>query len=169
MFYYQPMAIYQQKIRMLKYRVLSKEELEPLNEEFLKYLLVANVTPQNWEALKENNHEAVEKHIEVFSNLVLDKILSDVNFVDIVLNDRIEVYQFLKEKAYIFIIENKTHGSFNFSTQSLTELNFNQVDFIKGEKEYSEDRELEVFKILQKENASISNGDLFKKIALLSV
>ena len=153
----------------MKYRLLTKKELEPLNEEFLKYLLVANVTPQNWEVLKKEDTEAAEKHLEVFSDMVLDRILSTISFVDIVLTDRVEVYQFLKEKAYIFAIENKTKGSFDFTSQILKDLDLKQVNIIKGEKQFNQDRELEIFKILQKENASISNGDLFKKVALLAV
>lgn len=153
----------------MKYRLLTKEELEPLNEEFLKYLLVANVTPQLWEEIKEKDIETANKHIEIFSDMVLDKVLSDVSFIEIVLNDRIEVYQFLKEKAYFFGIENKEIGSFDFTTQNLKEINLKQVHFFKGEKVFLEERELEIFKILQKENASISNGDLFKKVALLSI
>lgn len=153
----------------MKYRVLTKEELEPLNEEFLKYLLVANITPQNWEVLKKDDIKKAEYHIEVFSDMVLDKILSSVSFVDVILNDRIEVYQFLKEKAYIFAIENKVKGNFDFTSQTLKKLDLKQVNIIKGEKQFNEDRELEIFKILQKENASISNGDLFKKVALLAV
>jgi len=153
----------------MKYRLLTQEELEPLNEEFLKYLLVANVTPQNWELLKKEDSLAAEKHIEVFSDMVLDKVLKDVNFVDVVFNDRVEVYQFLKQKAYFFAIENKEKGTFDFTSQQLKDLNFKSVVIIKGEKQFNEDREVEVFKILQKENASISNGDLFKKVALLAV
>lgn len=153
----------------MKYRILSAEELAPLNEEFLKYLLVSNITPQNWEVLKKEDEAACHKHIEIFSDMVLDKILSEVKFADVLLENRIEVYQFLKGKAYVFAIENKVQGDFNFLSQSLKDLNLKKVNILKGEKAYLEERELEIFKILQKENASISNGDLFKKAALLAV
>jgi len=44
-----------------------------------------------------------------------------------------------------------------------------KVHLLQGKKTLDENRELEVFKLLQKENASISDGTLFKKIALISV
>ena len=153
----------------MKYRVLSAEELAPLQEEFLKYLLVANVTPENWEILKKNDPTASQQHLEVFSDMVLDKILSEVNYVDIVLENRVEVYHFMKEQVLLFAIENKTLNSFNFKQTDWSKLDLSHTHLVQGKKNYSKERNEEVFEILQKPHAFISNGDLYKKLALLSV
>ena len=152
----------------MKYRVLNKSELEPLNEEFLKYLLVANITPEVWEQLKQKDPQACQTHIETFSDLVFDKVLKDLNYISVVGENRVEVYQALKEYVLMFSLENKEIGSFNFKTNDWSKLNIETVNILKGKKVYK-DREQELFEILQRENAGISDGELFKKIALLSV
>ena len=103
----------------MKYRILSKEELELLNEEFLKYLLVANITPESWEQIKLEDPKACQKHIETFSDLVLDKVLQEVSFVNILSKDRVEVYQALADSIFMYSLENKRLGNFNFLSENL--------------------------------------------------
>lgn len=150
----------------MKYRRLTHNELEPLKEEFLKYLLVANITPKAWEKLKIEDISEAEMHLDTFSDLVLDKILKDISFVDIINENRIEVYHFLKEKALVFILENMEQ---NFKETPLSEIDFSSLSITKGEKTFKGNREEEVFKMLQKENATISKGEFFKKVALILV
>lgn len=153
----------------MKYRVLNDSELEPLQEEFLKYLLVANITPENWETLKKKAPKESQQHLEIFSDLVLDKILSDVVYVDVVMENRIEVYHFMKEQVFLFSIENKTLNTFNFKQTDWSALELTNTHLVQGKKTYTKDRNEELFEILKKEHAFISNGDLYKKMALLSV
>lgn len=153
----------------MKYRRLTPEELEPLKEEFLKYLLVANITPEAWEELKKQDNLQAEKHLDTFSDLVFDKILKDITFVDVINENRIETYQFLKEKALVYIIENKRTGTQNLKELQLNKLDIESVEISKGEKNIEENRETEVFRTLQKENATISMGEIFKRVALMLV
>ena len=153
----------------MKYRLLTEQELAPLQEEFLKYLLVANITPQSWDILKQNNPKESQYHLEVFSDLVLDKILSEVSYVDIVLENRVEVYHFMQDQAYLFSIENKVLGTFDYKKNDWSSLDLKTTNLVKGKKSYSKEKNKEVFEILNKPHAFISSGDLYKKIALLSV
>lgn len=153
----------------MKYRRLTPKELEPLKEEFLKYLLVANMTPEAWEELKKQDNLQAEKHIDTFSDLVFDKILKDITFVDVINENRIETYQFLKEKALVYILENTKSGAQNLVETSLSKIDFSKVEITKGEKNIKENREEEVFKILEQKNATISKGEIFKKVALMLV
>lgn len=158
-----------QRLKRMKYRVLTTSELEPLNEEFLKYLLVANITPETWELLKRENPRACEKHIETFSDLVYDKILKDVRFIDVLSKDRVEVYQILQASMRLIAVENKTLGNFDFLEGDWSKLNLSTTNIIQGNKAFQENRESEVFALLQKKHATISDGTLFKNLALLVV
>jgi hypothetical protein len=150
----------------VKYRRLNKEELAPLNEEFLKYLMVANITPENWELLKTNEPNKCEHHLDVFSDLVFDKILSDIQFVERALPKRLEVYHFLSEYVIMYALEAKSNEDFSFDKANLDKLPLKDFRLIEGKKQYQADKNIETFKILQQEYASISNGTLFKQLAL---
>ena len=154
---------------MMRYRLLSKEELEPLQEEFLKYLLVANITPDNWKKLKHNNPIESQQHLETFSDLILDKILSGVNYVDVVLTNRVEVYHFMKEQVSMFCLENKVLDTFDFKQTDWSAIDISTAHLIQAKKTYAKERNKEVFDILQKKHAFISNGSLYKRMALISV
>jgi len=153
----------------MKYRLLREEELEPLQEEFLKYLLVANITPENWGILKRNKLKESQEHLEVFSDMVLDKILSEVNYVDIVLENRVEVYHFMQEQVYLFSIENKILDSFDSKKNDWSTLDLKTSNLVKGKKAYIREKNEEIFELLNRPHAFISSGMLYKKIALLSV
>lgn len=149
----------------MKYRRLSQEELAPLNEEFLKYLLVANITPEQWEELKQNNLEACGKHLDVFSDLVFEKILDDIHFVDRILPKRIEVYHFMSKSILMYALEPK-EDDFTFDEGDLGELDLKRFELTEGKKIVHEDRKGEVFSIIQLPNAKISDGMLYKQFAL---
>ncbi|MCB9257015.1 MAG: hypothetical protein H6579_07795 [Chitinophagales bacterium] len=151
----------------MAYRILSLEELEGLKEEFLKYLLVRGLSFEEWEKIKGT--DLAHKHIEVFSELVFEKLLLNCSFADIILENRVELYQFNKEQATVLVLENKVLGSFNFLEGDWKELQLDTVNLLQGTKAYSKRREEEIFEILSKEGASISDGSLFKKTALLLV
>jgi hypothetical protein len=153
----------------MKYRLLNTEELKPLQEEFLKYLLVANVTPQKWEVIKQHEPQLQQDHLEVFSDLVLDKILSDVVYVDVVLENRVQAFHFMETQVLMFSLENKILNTFDFIKDNWSGLNILKTNLVQGKKEYIRTRNEEVFSVLQLQNAFMSKGELYKKIVLLSV
>lgn len=149
----------------MAYRILNLEELEALKEEFLKYLLVRGISFEEWEKIKTT--EAAEKHIEVFSELVFEKLLQSCSFVDVLLENRIELYQFNKEQATLIVMENKELGSFNFLQDDWKNLDLDSIHILQGTKKYVKRREEEIYEVLEKEGACISDGLYFKKTALL--
>lgn len=150
----------------MKYRRLRKDELEPLKEAFLKYLLLANITPDAWEELKKRSHASCDQHLDIFSDLVFEKILNEVSFIDRILPKRLELYQFLKNSVLVYILTPKESASFNFKEENLTHLNLNEIELVEGKKEYQLERNVEIFHIIEEEEAKISQGSMFKTIAL---
>lgn len=150
----------------MRYRRLSTDELTPLQEEFLKYLLVAGINPSEWESLKLKDIDLCNQHIDIFSDLVFDKILNDIQYIDVVSSQSIAAYFFTKEKAYLFAISAKKGEELDFNQNLLKEINFSKVDFFKGEKEYVKERNDLIFEISQKIGAKVSQGELFKQLSL---
>ena len=150
----------------MRYRRLRKDELEPLKEAFLKYLLLANITHDIWEELKKSSPSSCDQHLDIFSDLVYEKILNEVNFIDRILPKRLELYHFFKNSVLVYILTPKESASFNFKEENLANLNLNEIELVEGKKEYQLERNIEIFQIIEKEEAKISQGSMFKTIAL---
>ena len=61
----------------MKFRRLTNEELQELEKEFVQFLVSNTVTADDWEKIKEDNPERAEGLIEIFSDIVFEKVISD--------------------------------------------------------------------------------------------
>ena len=53
----------------MKYRILSSKELEPLKDDFIRFLSANTVTGEDWAKIKSNKPNEALKLIEIFSVL----------------------------------------------------------------------------------------------------
>jgi hypothetical protein len=67
---------------MAKYRVLSLEELKELEKEFIEYLVLNGIEANDWDRLKRDLPQDAEKVIELFSDVVFEKIMRDTRFLE---------------------------------------------------------------------------------------
>lgn len=153
---------------MAQYRRLSLKELENLHEEFIKFLLIQNLTLIDWEKIKKENKTKANQLIDIFSDLVFDKIMTDTHFALKVNDKRVEAYQFYSKEMMLLALQAKPNSAIDFNEQALNEINFAELEIYKGKKSYKQDRNREVFQLLQ--NGAIkSDGKYFKQLALLLV
>ncbi|MEP0676046.1 MAG: DUF6495 family protein, partial [Nonlabens ulvanivorans] len=54
----------------MKYRRLTKEQLEELHPEFINFLATQTITAGEWDEIKNNKTEVAEQELDVFSDLV---------------------------------------------------------------------------------------------------
>jgi len=66
---------------MPKYRLLNQEELQSLEKEFIDFLVLNGITAPDWEKLKSDEHTS-QRFIEVFSDVVFEKILRQIEYLD---------------------------------------------------------------------------------------
>ncbi|GIR12148.1 MAG: hypothetical protein CM15mP23_07230 [Cryomorphaceae bacterium] len=59
----------------MKYRILSSKELEPLKDDFIKFLSANTVTGEDWAKIKSNKPNEALKLVEIFSDIVWEKAL----------------------------------------------------------------------------------------------
>jgi len=60
---------------MPKYRILSSEELELLEKEFIEFLVINGITADEWQKIKASEPEKTKKFIELFSDVVFEKLM----------------------------------------------------------------------------------------------
>lgn len=81
----------------MKFRRLTNEELEHLEKEFIDFLCSNTVTADDWESLKVNEPENAEALIEMFSDVVLEKVYTKVSFLEKREKDNLMIFKISDE------------------------------------------------------------------------
>lgn len=153
---------------MTKYRLLNNEELANFEDEFVKYLVVNGITADDWTKMLEADSESAQKIVDVFSDVVFEKIMRQTKFLRIVRKSYIQSIQCLDEKMIMVAISTKDEAI------DMTEMDWSAVtDYSPyhihtADKQYDGTREEELFKLTEI-GYSISDGELYKALILLTV
>ena len=156
----------------MKYTRLTKEQLEELHPEFINFLATQSIDKKEWDDIKANKPLIAEQEIDVFSDMIWDKALTNVKYIDHFSKNYIFLFKCIDENVYSYVI-NSTDPSTDFlSNEGITWLSENvfsdSVQIQQGKKDISEGRNESLFDIIKK-GGIISKGELFSKFeALLS-
>ena len=66
----------------MKYRILNNKELEPLKDDFIKFLSANTVTGEDWAKIKSNKPNEALKLVEIFSDVVWEKALDKIKYLE---------------------------------------------------------------------------------------
>ena len=147
----------------MKYRYLTNEELKELEKEF-KYFLIANhVYTEEWEELNKKKDKRVQELIELFSDVVLDKALKKIRFLEHLTHHDINSFKCDDTEMTLIGISSK-NKAIDFTKDVLSDIG-DELDIFKTKKTYYKQRELEVFELL-KSGCSIIDEERFKKLEL---
>lgn len=145
----------------MKYRRLTKEELVEMEKEFIDYLASNTITGGDWEKMKKESPEKAEKHIELFSDIVLNKVLSKVKFLEHKTPRNWKVFKCMPDKIYLLEFALPVEAAFDFyAPEFMDNINDTSIQLIKKQKAYSKERELEIFEMLEN-GCFISEGEVF--------
>lgn len=148
----------------MKFTRLTKEQFEELHREFINFLATQTITVEEWKAIKENTPEVAEQELDVFSDLVWEGVLKNVIYLEHISPQQIHLFFFNKTDIQVLAIkiiqdiDLTTTEGFNWLRENLLKDN---VVFLQAKKEYSNDKHLDKFKLIQ-QGAIITKGNLFK-------
>jgi len=147
----------------MKYRCLSNEELAELEGEFKHFLISNNVYTEEWVELNKKKDKKVQELVELFSDIVLDKALKNIQFLEHVTSNDVKAFKCEHDKMTLIGVasENK---NIDFTKDTLADF-ADELDIFKTSKPYNKERELEVFELLQS-GCSIIDEARFKKLEL---
>lgn len=151
----------------MKYRCLTDEELKELEEEFKHFLISNNVYTEEWEELNKKKDKKVQLLVEMFSDIVLDKALKNILFLEHITTTDIKVFSCTANEMILIGVTSK-EGKVDFTTQNMDELSQIPLNIFKTEKPYHKEREAEVFELLQS-GCSIIDEERFNKLNLAYV
>lgn len=147
-----------------KFRLLTKEELESLQPEFIQYLASNGIDADKWKEILDQNEEEMNLHIASFSDLVMQKSLENINYIEHRTTNDLKLFHFEKEEAFLIAIKSQSLDLENIET--LTAEQLQQVDLFKANKKYTKSREEELFDLLNK-GCVISKGALYYQLQQL--
>lgn len=142
--------------KIMRYRRLTNEELAELEKEFVNFLVVNTVTADDWEKLKINDPDKAEVYIEDFSDLVLEKVLTNISYLEHRSERDMMVFKCTEDKLCMLgltvteDIEVDLNNEASIASLLLTSGSLEgKVKVFKSEKDYVKDRSLELFELIQ--------------------
>ena len=157
---------------MAKYRRLSQEEFENLEQEFITYLSGNSVTADEWVKLKEDKSPRVDHLLDEFSDLVMERALKKIEYLEMLSSKEIRLFK-LEEGSARMVGLSLKKGDYDLRDNAQIKKLF--IDLSSGaanaevfqlEKEYSKERAEEAF-FLIKNGAMVSDDLLYKQIDML--
>ena len=154
----------------MKYKRLNIEELKALEKEFVSFLASAQITGADWEKMKKEESTQVEELIDVFSDLVYEKVMSKINYLEYRDQKSMNIFHCMIDKIVLVGLRVKENSTFDLTAEDVfsqwNESTLKAVNVIKTEKKYVKERGEEVFELLQN-GCFITDDKLYKLISKL--
>ncbi len=148
----------------MKYTRLSKEQLEELHQEFINFLATQSITGDEWESIKTNSPEIAEEEIDVFCDMVWEGVLNQVNFLEHFSKNQICLFSLQEAKMHLISIKVKNPEIDLLTDEGYAWLQKNLMNddvlFFEATKEYTEEKNLDKFKLIE-QGAAITKGNLY--------
>ena len=149
----------------MKYSRLSKEQLEELHQEFINFLATQSITAQEWATIKEKQPQVAEEELDIFSDLVWEKVLQTAQFLEHISPNQMHLFELGAQKMSLIAvkvdmpdIDITTQEGYQWLQEHLDD---ERVVFMSASKAYNDDPNLDKFKLIQ-QGAAITKGALFQ-------
>ena len=153
------------RFTQMKYSRLTKEQFEELHQEFINFLATQSVTADEWANLKVNKPELVETELDVFSDLIWEGVLNKAEYLEHFSSQHMYLFKLGEDKMHAIVVNVKnediditTKEGYNWLRENLMD---ESVEFLQADKDYSEDKNLDKFKMIE-QGASITKGELYQ-------
>ena len=93
----------------MRFRKLSKIELEALSEEFVQFLVVQGIDDALWRDINKGSPQKAEALVVLFSDTVLHKVYSKVNYLYFVSEQIFSIFKVEGEEMEAIVIKNKSN------------------------------------------------------------
>ena len=148
----------------MKYRRLTKEQLEELQQEFINFLATQSVTAEEWQQIKSERPKVAEQELDVFSDLIWEGVLAKVVYLENLSAQQMHLFHCTKKQMKLISVKVA-----NPNIDLTTNIGFNwfkknwQSDFVEyltASKAYSADPNVDKFTLIE-QGAVITKGELY--------
>jgi len=155
----------------MKYRRLSNDELKELEKDFVKFLAANHITADDWVKLKENDQDKVEELIGMYSDIVYDKALTKLEYLEFKTPHDIKTFHCQADKMVLMGIAVSPDAGVDFtkdlSPQDMIKIlkeSSSEIQIYTAEKGYNDNREKELFQMMESGCLISKDGYLFKTL-----
>ena len=151
----------------MKYKQLTKEQFNELYHEFSQFLATQQIDVNEWNIIKKEKPEVAEEELNLFSDMVWEDVLSKTNYLEHFSKQTINLFKSEDTKISRIVVEvNKP--DFDFLNDKdyqwfINNTNDDTIQFFKGSKQYTKERNIEIFDLIEK-GSMISDGKLYENI-----
>ena len=92
----------------MRFRKLSKIELEALSEEFVQFLVVQGIDDELWRDINKDSPQKAEALVALFSDTVLHKVYSKISYLYFVSEQIFSIFKVEGEEMEAIVIKNKS-------------------------------------------------------------
>ncbi len=149
----------------MKYARLTKEQFEELHQEFINFLATQSITAEEWQNIKTEKPEVAEQELDVFSDLVWEGVLTAAKYLEHISPKNIHLFALNDDHMHLIGIKIEkddvdvtTQEGFNWLRNNLMD---ESVEFAQSKKEYSDDKNLDKFALIQ-QGSNITKGELYE-------
>ena len=141
----------------MKYRILSKEELEPLKDDIIKFLSVNTITGEDWVKIKAEKPKEANTLLGMFCDIVWEKSLEKIKYLEHRDEKYLKVFQCGTDKIEMVgfsvnaknapsLLAEETYTKLGSGALKFSEL---KAEFYTSEKDYDTDRHQDMFKMME--------------------
>lgn len=154
---------------LMKYTLLTKEQLESLHTDFAKFLAAQQIDAKEWHIIKKDKPKMAQEELELFSDFVWEDVLSKTKYIEHFSPHQLNLFN-CGTTAMHRIVVKIDNPNFDFFKDTdykwfLDNLNHTGLSYFQAQKKYQRERNLELFDLIQK-GGVISQGDLYKNMLL---
>jgi len=151
----------------MKYKELTSEQLNEMHKEFALFLATQKIDSDKWQEIKDTNPELVNEQIQLFSDLVWDKVLGKIKYLTNFIENSLNLFRFDEEQVHRIVIKCEKKG-FNFSNKQdykwfINNSNDKSISYFKGQKVFFKEKNLEKFELIEK-GCTADKGELFESV-----
>lgn len=154
----------------MKYRRLTLEELGELEQEFVRFLASNSIVSEEWMTLKTAQPEKAERLIEIFSDIVFEKVISKIKFLEHRSPNDLKLFKCDEDLIQLIGIKVIGANSIDFTQKQTAEEMISKfrlapqgsIKMFSAEKKYkNNDRSTELFQMME-DGCLISDGKLYE-------
>jgi hypothetical protein len=158
----------------MKYRRLRPDELEQLEREFIHFLVANGIPGPDWEKMKANDAEKAGQLIELFSDVIFDKTLEQVQYLEFKSPKDIKTFHCREDKIVLngLRIEGETPLDLTMPQdpqEMMRQLSAGsaKLRLYTAQKDYHPSRKEELFNMMENGALISRDGALFKTLEAL--
>lgn len=151
----------------MKYKRLTKEQLEELHQEFATFLATQSIDKNEWDKIKVKTPEVAEQELDVFSDLIWENVLTNAHYLEHFSKNHIFLFHCQENHIDSMVIKSLVSDVDFLQKSGMEWLSDNlftdTVEMLTGKKGYDGDRNTSIFNLI-KEGAILSDGQLYLQI-----